>query len=301
MPKRLPEPPDLRSLLASFELALRAANKSPTTVTSYMRGVRLYLEWCERSEHPRELTRALVQSHLAEMVELGREPTTVRLRLASLRAMVRWLIDEGEMDTDPLVGIKQPKMTTKVVEALADDDLRKLLAACKGKDFKDRRDEALVRLMVETGSRPSETSSLTLADVDLPRGLATIRKGKGGKGRIVPFGPQTAAALDRYIRARRSHKHAASEGLWLGSRGPLSYWGVNDALRDRADAAGIGKFHLHLTRHTYATRWLRAGGSEQGLMALAGWANRGMIDRYTSASMAERAADESRGLNLGDI
>lgn len=46
-------------------------------------------------------------------------------------------------------------------------------------------------------------------------------------------------------------------------------------------------------RHTMATRWLRARGSEAGLMAVAGWSNRQMIDRYTGASASERAAEET--------
>lgn len=54
-------------------------------------------------------------------------------------------------------------------------------------------------------------------------------------------------------------------------------------------------------RHTYATRWLRAGGSEGGLMAVAGWSTRAMIDRYTAASASERAAAEARNLALGNL
>ena len=73
------------------------------------------------------------------------------------------------------------------------------------------------------------------------------------------------------------------------------------ALKRRAQAAGIPGFHLHLMRHTAATRWLRAGGSEGGLMAVAGWSTRGMVDRYTGASASERAAAEAHGLNLGDL
>ena len=48
--------------------------------------------------------------------------------------------------------------------------------------------------------RAGEVLGMQLADVDLTRGLATVRRGKGGKGRVVPFGPQTAAAIDRYMR-----------------------------------------------------------------------------------------------------
>ena len=50
-------------------------------------------------------------------------------------------------------------------------------------------------------------------------------------------------------------------------------------MKDRAKAAGIEKFHLHLFRHTAATRWLRAGGSESALMAVAGWTTRDMMAR----------------------
>lgn len=49
--------------------------------------------------------------------------------------------------------------------------------------------------------RASEAIGLQVADVDLARGLATVHRGKGGKGRVVPFGPQTASTLDCYLRA----------------------------------------------------------------------------------------------------
>lgn len=295
--------PDLRELLESWELNLLSENKSPTTITSYLRGVRLYLQWCDEKGHPRELTRALVQRYTAEQIADGKQANTVRLRQAALRQFGRWLVEAEELDDDPLVGLKQPKLPTKVVDALSDDQLRALVAACRGKAFQDRRDEALVRLMAECGLRATETVSLALADVEpLKNGIVTVRKGKGGKGRTAPFSVQTAAALDRYLRVRRLHKRSDTTALWLGVGGKgLAYFGLNDALRVRAKRAGIEGFHLHLLRHTAATRWLRAGGSEQGLMSWAGWSTRSMIDRYTGASAAERAATEARGLNLGDL
>jgi len=302
MALRLPAP-DLSRLLSSWEIILLAENKSPTTITSYLRGVRLYLSWCEENGHPAQLTRAQVQRYAAELIADGKEANTVRLRLAALRQFAKWLLDEGELSDDPLLGLKPPKIPTKVVHGLTDDQLRALIRACKGPKFRDKRDEAIVRLMVETGMRASETAGLTLADVEpLKNGIVVIRRGKGMKGRTAPFGPQTAAALDRYLRARRAHKFADSAALWLGVGGKgFAYFGLNDTLRDRAKTAGIDGFHLHLMRHTAATRWLRAGGSEGGLMAIAGWSTRSMMDRYTGPSAAERAAAEARGLGLGDL
>lgn len=302
MAESLPTP-DLTALLDSWEIALLAQNKSPMTITSYLRAVRLYLEWCDESGHPRELTRALAQRYTAELVAAGKEANTVRLRQASLRAFARWLVEEEELPDDPLTGLKAPKIPTKVVDALTDDQLRALLKACKGSSFRDRRDEAILRLMVECGLRASETIGLAVADVEpIKNGLVVIRRGKGAKGRTAPYGPQTGAALDRYLRARRTHRLADSPALWLGVGGKsFAYFGLNDTMRDRAKTAGIEGFHLHLLRHTAATRWLRAGGSEQGLMAVAGWTSRKMLDRYTGASAAERAAAEARGLNLGEL
>jgi integrase len=65
--------------------------------------------------------------------------------------------------------------------------------------------------------------------------------------------------------------------------------------------AGIEGFHIHRLRHTAASRWLAAGGSEAGLMAVAGWRSRDMLDRYVMDTAMSRAADESRRLNLGDL
>jgi integrase len=156
--------------------------------------------------------------------------------------------------------------------------------------------------MVETGLRAGELVAMTVSDVDMSRGIATIRRGKGGKGRIVPFGPHTGRAIDRYLRLRRAHRLADTPALWLGVRGkPFAYHGLYEMLARRATAAGIEDFHPHLLRHTAAQRWLSAGGSEGSLMAVAGWSRRDMLDRYTRATAAERAADESRRLDLGNL
>ena len=117
----------------SWEIILTSENKSPTTITSYLRGVRLYLEWCEQGGHPAELTRTQVQTYSAELVAAGKEANTVRLRQAALRQFGRWLVDEGELPDDPLLGIKAPKVPTKLVAGLSDDQLRVLIKACKGR------------------------------------------------------------------------------------------------------------------------------------------------------------------------
>jgi integrase len=123
---------------------------------------------------------------------------------------------------------------------------------CQGKDFRDRRDEAIVRLMIETGARAGEVVAMTLDDVDLGHGSAVVRRGKGGKGRRIPIGPRTSASIDRYLRTRRSHLLASTPALWLGDRGKkFSYDALErhprigaveerDAAADRLDRSSAG-------------------------------------------------------------
>ncbi|SKD92192.1 phage integrase family protein [Mycobacteroides abscessus subsp. abscessus] len=293
---------NLIELFPSWELALRADRKSPQTVKSYGDGVRSYFRWCSENGHTPALDRTLVKQWVVALLEAGAEPATARSRQLAVRRFSAWLEEEGEIDADPLLGLKAPKLDVKVTESLSDDELRALIKACGGREFRDRRDEAIVRLMAETGMRAGEVTGLAVEDVDLPRGMITIRRGKGGKGRIVPFSPQTGRAIDRYLRARRTHRLADGPILWLGDRGKnFEYHALRDTLRYRAGLAGLKDFHPHLMRHTAASRWLAAGGSEGGLMAVAGWARRDMIDRYTRFTAAERAAAEARSLGLGDL
>lgn len=294
--------PDLVGLMPSWQLALRAANRSPRTITTYTTGVKSFLAWCDRAGAPAELSKANVQGWLADLLDGGAQPATPTTWLGALKRYAAWLEEEGEIPTNPLLAVKPPKRDHKVTNALTDEQLKMLLNTCKGKTFRDRRDEAIIRLMAETGLRASEVIDLQISDVDLTRGLLVVRKGKGAKGRYAPFSPQVATTLDRYIRLRRNHVDTEVTQLFVGNHvRTFSYWALAQTLRRRARGAGIEGFHVHLMRHTAATRWLRAGGSEAGLMAVAGWSSRQMIDRYTGASASERAADEARTLNLGNL
>ena len=249
--------PSLPLLLPSWLLSLRADRKSEMTVKSYADGVRLYLAWCD-AKPAEPLERASLRAWVDRPPRRGAQPATARARQLAVRRFTAWLAEEGEIPADPFLGIKAPKLDTHVVEPLTDDDLRALLKACtppKGatpaEALRYRRDEAILRLMLETGARAGEVVALEFADIDATAGTATIRRGKGGKGRVVPFGPHTALALDRYLRLRTHHRLAASPALWLGDRGKgFTYYALHAALKARAQAAGIDGFHP-----TGATTW----------------------------------------------
>lgn len=299
---------DATLLAESWQLALRAERKSPQTLKAYGDGVRFYLDWCADQEAD-PLTRPALNLWVAGLLDGGAAAATARARQLAVRRFSAWLTEEGEIQADPFLGVKAPKLDERVIEPLTDDELRAMIKACatpKGADPKEamrhRRDEAIIRIMLETGLRAGEVVALQLADVDLIGGVLTVRRGKGGKGRVVPIGPDASLALDRYLRLRRHHRLAEGADLWLGDRGKrFSYDALHKTLGERAHAAGIEGFHPHRLRHTAAHRWLAAGGSEGGLMAVAGWTRPDTLMRYTKAQASAKAAEEARKLNLGEL
>ena len=177
-----------------------------------------------------------------------------------------------------------------------------MLKACRGPGMRERRDEAILRLMFTTGMRAGEVVALTTTDVDLRSvpPVAIVRRGKGGQGRVVPLAIEVAASIDRYQRSRKEHRLSGDPALWLGDRGKrFSYDALHQALGVRARAAGVTGFHPHRLRHTAANRWLSKGGSEGGLMAVASWTRPDMLLRYTKAQASARAAEEALRLTWG--
>jgi integrase/recombinase XerD len=291
---------DLPSLLASWLRRLKSEHKSPHTLKGYRAAVGGFIAFCDSAQIPAELNRDTVTAYLD--AHPG-QVSTARLHLTVLKLFARWLADEEGFDPSSVLAVKPPKGDQRVVPNLSETDLSRLMKACGGNTLRDRRDYALVVLLTETGLRASEMVALDITDVNLDECALHVQRGKGGKGRWVHFSLGASAAVDRYIRARhRVVRHPASGPLWISRRGDrLSYAGLAAALKDRAEDAGIDGFFIHKLRHTMATRWLRAGGSEVGLMAHAGWSSNTMISRYVKAASEQLAGEEFNRLGLGVV
>ncbi|ORV90663.1 hypothetical protein AWC11_12015 [Mycobacterium interjectum] len=294
----------LESLRASFNRHLRVEGKADRTIVLYGQSITYFSRWLAQRGQPADLSsldRDTVLRWLDFLRGRGHSAGTIRTRWRGLRRFTNWLLAEGIIRTDPLAGITIDKPEPPPVPILDDDELAALLAACKGKRFADRRDEALIRLLIDCGLRVSEVTGIDLDDLDLDGETVTVT-GKGSRIRSAYFGAKTAQALDRYLRERAKHRHASSAALFLGERGRFTPDGVRERLKVRADMAGLdpAAIHPHRFRHTNAHDFLLAGGQERDLKRLMGWRSDTMLERYGASAADHRAREAARRLRRGD-
>jgi site-specific recombinase XerD len=215
----------------------------------------------------------------------------------------------SHVETDfvsPMLKLRPPRLPKLMPRVLELDEIRAVLGTCQGASFEDRRDNAIIRVLFDSGARRHEVVALRYSpidpedrDVDLRRGLIHI-VGTGAKDNHIALGNRTMLALEDYLRARRKHPHADEPWLWIARKGRLTDSGLAQAIRDRGRRVGIANLHAHDFRHAATHHELAGGMNESDVMSKRGWDSAAMLRRYASTTANARAIEASRKLGLGD-
>ena len=200
---------DLSDLVVDWCRHLRARNLSPKTITSYRQtgeAFRGYLASRGMPTDAQHVTREHIETWLAELLADGRAVATVARHYRNLQQLWRWLVDDGEIPHSPMERMRPPAVPEQQVPLIPESDLAALLATCKGNMFENRRDTAILRLLIDTGMRLSElTGPVREQDRGRPAALPA-RPGPAPDGAAVA-GPVVAGQEGTDDRLR--HRPAA--------------------------------------------------------------------------------------------
>ena len=284
----------------AFVLDRRIAGATSATISTYHDQLNPFVAWCEQTsiDLP-QIDVDQVRSYLAVRQRISSSALFEAAR--RLKTFFRWCQQE-HMCEDAAARIRLPKQEQKIIPALAIPQVRALLAVCSKDSFVGRRDEALFRVLLDSGLRISEALGLTVPDVNVAAGRALVRCGKGQKQRMVPFGPRTQRALAKYL-SKREACSGASDVLFVGSNGsPLNRRHVEQHLSRLAHRAGIVDVRVtpHVLRHTCALWFLRRGGDAFSLQMLLGHSTLEMTKRYVAMTTNDVGAAHAK-FGAGDL
>lgn len=260
--------------IQGFTLSL-GPNYAQVTVANYQRFLR---QTCATLGDPdlTEITPARLRAYLAEQAE-SKSSATVQVYWKVLRSFFKWASVDLDLD-NPATSIPAPKVSSKEIQPFSQDDVTKLLRACK-----TRRDKALVPLLLDTGLRISEACRLTIRDVNLETGTVTVIPFGGGRksrGRQVYLGKSSRRALWTYLASRPDRGDPGAPLLATLNGKPLNRDSSRGILDRIAARAGVEGCHPHRFRHTFAIFYLRNGGDVFSLQRLLGHASLEMVRRY---------------------
>jgi site-specific recombinase XerD len=151
------------------------------------------------------------------------------------------------------------------------------------------RDQALLWVLFETGITVSEACALRVADLDQHTGSLGVR-GKGGQERLMPLGSLCLSHLRSYLKQMEpttkrglTSRKAGGDPLF-GSKGkqPLTKNGVTMVFARFRTSAGLSDAPMspQILRHSFALRYLQAGGNPRGLQALLGYGGMAPVRQY---------------------
>ena len=256
------------------------------TLTAYQRDLSQYEEFLD----DREPTEPLVGEFVGALRKRGLADSTVNRKVAAIRGLHRYLVQEELRTVDPTVLIEGPRRPDPFPKALTVDEAIALVETPTGVTTADRRDRALLEFLYGTGARVSESVGLDLGHLDLTDKVVLVT-GKGDKQRLVPLGQKAAEALWDWLPERLSlvRRDEPGDPVFLNLRGRrLSRQGMFNIVKKRADEAGIDpkKVSPHVLRHSAATHMVEAGADLRTVQEMLGHATISTTQVYTRVSPA---------------
>ncbi len=239
-------------------------NNALATRINYVRGVRNLM--MKLGKLPQDCSVDEIKSFLVGLRESGQlSDSSVNLRVCGLKYYFRNIVNR----LDLVVSIPNPRIAKYHTEVLNGSELELLFKSCR-----DIRQLLIIQFLFDTGIRSGELLRIHFKDFDKAHRTIILRKSKGQKLRVVPYGEKLRLTLKAYIKMLGYFPQGPIIESYKVKGAPLSLRGLQHIVREVAKRSGINKrIHCHTLRHTYAVHFLNNGGNLPQLQKLLGHSN----------------------------
>jgi site-specific recombinase XerD len=281
------------NFVSNYMRLLRRFNYSAHTIKNYSNVLENFVRWLEV---PIEgVTSAEVLNYIDFLLNKGLKPQTINSYLNSIRGFYHFLRhEEGMSVPNPVKPGYTLRLPSPLPRFLVDEQIEILFDA-----IKNRRDEAMFRLMLRCGLRVEEVAHLTLEAIDLQRRRITVYCGKWCRDRIVFMSDDACHALKGYLDSR---PRTRLKSVFLVEKGAfkdkaISVRGIQKRIEYYARKTGVN-VSCHRLRHTMATQLLNADAQAVTIQDLLGHNCVVNTQRYCKVSNPKVRRDYFKAMEL---
>lgn len=281
---------DFDWLTDEFMLYCRSTQLREKTMSSYEQTLHLFGRWCAdelKIYTVDKITENVIRKYIDDLQTRGkytfyvndlskkknypdrrrdyRKPvsvTTINNYIRNIRVFFNWLEREYVIRKNPMKRIRQLKHNRQAKVFLSDEDLKKLLSKFDKSYFTEHRDYVMIMLMLDSGMRLGECSTLLVTDLELARKRINLRaeETKGRKDRTVYFSPKTESVLRRWLQFK--DRYVESDYLFPVKEhgGAISVGNFETNFKRYINRAGLDEDYCpHCLRNNFAKRCLMNG------------------------------------------
>lgn len=236
-------------------------------------------------EELEELEARDVRAWQMEHTERGEAPATIKLRLVSVGAWLRYLRRQGLFDRDLMAKVTMPRQPKRLPVFFRESETERLYdEGLFGDDYAGQRDRLILRILYETGIRRAELADLREGSADL--GSLTLKvRGKRDKERLIPIESELARNISEYL-ALKHREWEDREWMFLNAKGEqMSGSSVYRVVRKYMSVLSTAdRVSPHVFRHSFATHILDEGGNLKAIQELLGHESLATTELYTHVS-----------------
>jgi integrase/recombinase XerC len=266
---------------------------SPHTVNAYLNDVMNFQSFNKvyfDHENIEEVNYSQIRSWIVSLVDGGMSNVSVNRKIASLKALFKFLLKIKQIQVSPLLKHKALK-TTKVLQIpFSEKEVAEVLRDLENPiGFEEIRDKLIIDLFYTTGIRRTELIHLKISDVNLSNSTIKV-VGKRNKERIVPVLPVLTKQFSSYSNERSlinsvrdlEYFFISKKGLKLNES--FVYRLINSYFSAVSEKV---KKSPHILRHTFATHLLNNGADLNSVKELLGHSSLASTQIYTHSSLLE--------------